>query len=99
MAFEVVEEMAVGVKETKATIDLDLFDVNTLGHVIAARCEYCDVESVMEIWTILSRFQSRHMEVNKDVRTVIRHYCNIDAIVPNSYTTYCYYAKFKIVDH
>ena len=53
----------------------------------------------MEIWTILSRFQSRHTEVNKDVRTVIRHYCNIDAIVPNSYTTYCYYAKFKIADH
>ena len=69
------------------------------GHVIAARCEFCDVESVMEIWTILSRFQSHHTEVNKDVRTVIRHYCNIDAIVPNSYTTYCYYAKFKIVDH
>ena len=41
--------MAVGVKETKATIDLDLFDVNTLGHVIAVQCEYCDVESVMEI--------------------------------------------------
>ena len=28
--------MAVGVKETKATIDLDLLDVNMLGHVIAA---------------------------------------------------------------
>ena len=44
--------MAVGVKEMKATIDLDLFDVNMLGHVIAAWCEFCDVESVMEIWTI-----------------------------------------------
>ena len=31
-----VEEMVVGVKEMKATIDLDLFDVNMLGHVIAA---------------------------------------------------------------
>ena len=37
--------MAVGVKEMKATIDLDLFDVNMLGHVIAAQHEFCDVES------------------------------------------------------
>ena len=40
--------MTVGVKETKATIDLDLFDVNMLGHVIAVQHEFCDVESVME---------------------------------------------------
>ena len=57
--------MAVGVKETKATIDLDLFDVNTLGHVIAVRHEFCEVESVMEIWTTLSRFQSCHREVKQ----------------------------------
>ena len=84
--------MAVGVKETKATIDLDLFDVNTLGHVIAARCEYCDVESVMEIWTILSRFQSRHRDI------VIRDYYNIGAVVSKPYIC-CYYVKFKIADN
>ena len=40
--------MAVAVKEMKATIDLDLFDVNMLGHVIAVRHEFCGVESVMK---------------------------------------------------
>ena len=34
------QSLVVGVKETKATIDLDLFDVNTVGHVIAAQHEY-----------------------------------------------------------
>ena len=87
--------MAVGVKEMKATIDLDLFDVNMLGHVIAAWHEFCDVESVMEIWTILSRFQSHHREI---VRTAIRDYCNIGTIVPKPYIC-CYYAKFKIADN
>ena len=87
--------MAVGVKETKATIDLDLFDVNMLGHVIAAQREFCDVESVMEIWTILFTFQSCHREI---VRTVIRDYFNIGTIVPKPYIC-CYYAKFKIADN
>jgi uncharacterized protein (UPF0179 family) len=89
--------LTVEVKETKAWIYL--MSTRLLkGHVIVARREFCDVESVMEIWTILSRFQSRHREVNKDVRTVIRHYCNIGAIVPTLYTICCYYAKFKIAD-
>ena len=87
--------MVVGVKETEATIDLDFFDVNMLGHVIAAWCEFCDVESVMEIWTILSRFQSHHRET---IRTVIRDYCNIGAIVPKPYIC-CYDVKFKIADN